>query len=191
MVRIFQRIKNAVRTKRKFTGTTRREYDKTKQALLIWLLLLGGDIETNPGPWYCSRCREGMVKFEDYVRYHNNADVIGFVEAVEKIVANEKANGLDIFKESVSLPGLTQSLFLKLSDDDDYFVGFAEQHKHLTKLLRNNIVGVPSIIFHRYHEKDVTMIKGKHLCKKVIGFDANSLHLHCFDQNMPTGYYVM
>ena len=59
--------------------------------------------------------REGMITFADYVRYYNDADVIGFVEAVEKIIANERANNLDIFKESISLPGLTQRyLFQRL-----------------------------------------------------------------------------
>ena len=33
---------------------------------------------------------QGMTKFSDYVRFYNNADVIGFVEAVEKMLANEK-----------------------------------------------------------------------------------------------------
>ena len=131
-----------------------------------------------------------MEKFGDYVKYYNNADVIGFVEAVEKMMANERNNKLDMFKESISLPGLTQRyMFMNL--EDDYFVGFAKEHKHLSKLLKNNIVGGPSIIFHRYHERDVTYIKDKHLCKKIIGFDANSLYLWCLAQKMPTGFYQL
>ena len=51
---------------------------------------------------------QGMRTFGDYVRFYNDRDVIGFVEAVEKIISNERDNGLDIFKESISLPGLTQ-----------------------------------------------------------------------------------
>ena len=109
-----------------------------------------------------------MLESVNYVRYYNDRDVIGFVEAVEKVIANERDNGLDIFKESISLPGLTQKyLFKKL--DNNYIVGFGEEHKELYKLLRENIVGGPSIIFHRYHEKDVTRVKGKDFCKKVIG----------------------
>ena len=72
------------------------------------------------------RC-EGMETFGDFVRHNNNGDVIGFVEAVEKIVANEKANKLDIFKESISLPELPQRyLFMNLSYDD-YIVGFGRR----------------------------------------------------------------
>ena len=136
---------------------------------------------------------QGMQTFADYVRYYNNADVIGFVEAVDKMVANEwSANGLDMFKVSVSLPGLTERyLFSRLDDKVDYFVGFAKEHKHLAKLMRDNIVGGPSIIFHRYHERSKTLIKGKNLCQKVIGYDANSLYPYCMAKEMPTGYYTL
>ena len=136
--------------------------------------------------------QEGMKTFEDFVRYYNNTDVIGFVEAVEKMVENEKvSNGLDMFKESVSLPGLTQRYLMKNLSPGDYFVGFGKEHERLVKLLRDNIVGGPSIIFHRYQEKDVTKIKNKFPCKAVIGYDANSLYLHGLGQKMPTGYYVL
>ena len=139
--------------------------------------------------------REGMTTFGDYVEYYNNADVIGFVEAVEKMIANERNNRLDMLKVSVSLPGLTQRyLFSWLTsegDKDDYFVGFGGEHKHLARLLRENIVGGPSIIFHRYQERDKTLIKGKYTCKKVLGYDTNSLYLYCLGQLMPTGYYTL
>ena len=135
---------------------------------------------------------EGKTTFADFVRHYNNADVIGFGEAVDKIIVNERDNNkLDMFKDSVSLPGLTQKyLFMNLSPGE-YFVVFGKEHKHLTKLLRDNIAGGPSIIFHRYYEKDITLIKGKNLCKKVIGYDANSLYLYCLGQVMPTGYYTL
>ena len=73
----------------------------------------------------------------------------------------------------------------------DYFVSFSKEHKHLAKLFRDNIIGGPSIIFHRYHERDITLIKGKESCKKVIGYDANSLYLYCLGKLMPTGYYTV
>ena len=133
----------------------------------------------------------GMKTFGDFVKYYNDLDVIGFVEAVEKVIANERENGLDIFKESISLPGLTQRYLFKNLAKDDYFVGFGEEHKHLYKMLRENIVGGPSIIFHRYHEKDITRVKGGDLCKKVIGYDANSLYLYCVALEMPTGFYSL
>ena len=49
-----------------------------------------------------------MKTFGDYIKYYNEHDVIGLVEAVEKMIAVERDNKLDLFKDSVSLPGLTQ-----------------------------------------------------------------------------------
>ena len=107
-----------------------------------------------------------MSTFADYVRYYNNADVIGFVEAVEKIIAREINNGLDMFNVSVSLPRLTQIYLFANLPDDEYFVGFGKEHKHLTKEMRKGISGGPSIIYHRHQEKDETLIKGKYLGKR-------------------------
>ena len=118
----------------------------------------------------------------------NNADVVGFVEAVQKMIDYEReVNGLDMFKDSVSLPGLTQRyLFKKLVEKGkDYFVTFSEIHKTIVKYLRESLTGGPSIIFHRYHER----IKGKYQCKKVIGLDANSLYFYCLAKKMCSGFY--
>ena len=67
--------------------------------------------------------------------------------------------------------------------------------------LKQNIVGGPSIVYHRYHEKDVTQITRVHysenkswyhesngkFVKKISGFDANALYLYCLGVNMPCG----
>ena len=114
------------------------------------------------------------------------------IEGIENLIAIENEQGLDVFKESVSLASLTQKYLQRNLSDSDYFTGISEQHKHIHKDLKTlGIVGGPSIIFHRYHEKDVTMIKGKHLCKEVIGLDANALYLFCTGEEMFTGYYSL
>ena len=56
---------------------------------------------------------EGMETFEDYVRHYNNHNVIGLVEGIVKMLEIENDNGLDVFKESVSLSGLTQKCLFK------------------------------------------------------------------------------
>ena len=53
----------------------------------------------------------------------------------------ENENKLDIFKESVSLPGLTKRYLFK--HFNEYFTGFDREDKHLYKILRENIVGGP------------------------------------------------
>ena len=104
------------------------------------------------------------------------------------MVVIENKNGLDVFKKSVSLPGLTRKyLFSKLQQDNKYFAGIGKEHKHIYKDLKERgIVGGPSIIFHRYQVAGETKFKDKEICKKVIGFDANSLYLWCTAQPMPT-----
>ena len=34
-------------------------------------------------------------------------------------------------------------------------------------------------------------IKGKKMCKTMIGYDANSLYLQCLAQKMSTGFYIL
>jgi hypothetical protein len=48
---------------------------------------------------------------------------------------------------------------------------------NLFYLLKDSIVGGPSIIFNRYHEANKTYIRGLNkLCKKIIGYDANAFY---------------
>ena len=61
------------------------------------------------------------------------------------------------------------------------------------------MVGGPSIIFHRYHEKDKTKIREKEMqekgleskmCRKIVGYDANALYLWALMQDAPTGPFT-
>ena len=131
-----------------------------------------------------------MKCFGDYVKYYNNLDVTGLVEGIEKMITIKISDGLDMFKDSVSLPGLTQRyLFRHLGDD--YFTIFSDEHKHIYKEMKAGVVGGPSLVFCRYQEKGKTLIKGKELCQRVIGYDANSLYLNCTGKEMPTGWYEL
>lgn len=77
----------------------------------------------------------------------------------------------------------------------------SEKNKNVFYKLKENVVGGPSIIFHRYHEAGKTKIKhptydlenktweakdGK-LVEKIVGFDANALYLWALSQPMPCG----
>ena len=75
-----------------------------------------------------------------------------------------------------------------------------EENKDVFYLLKNNICGGPSIVFHRFHEADETRIKrpvyengewkvgdeGK-IVKNITRFDANALYLGCIGYEMPCG----
>lgn len=77
-----------------------------------------------------------------------------------------------------------------------------ERNKRVFYKIKKNIIGGPSIVYHRYHEKNVTKINRVHYnaeTKKwyynedgktvhsIVGFDANSLYLNCLDQDMLCG----
>ena len=59
--------------------------------------------------------------FVDYVGYHNNADVIGFVEGIEKMI------NVNIVKESVSLAFFTHVYLQRKLSKNDYFSGISEE----------------------------------------------------------------
>ena len=141
----------------------------------------------------CKNAWQEDWTFADYVKYYNDADVIGFTEALEKYLNFNKTLKLDPFKMSMSLPGLTKRYAFQNLSKENYFSGFGEEHKWLVKDLRNSIIGGPSIVFHRWHERMQTTIKNidDNYCRCVLGYDANSLYLWCFGQKMPTGWYEL
>ena len=71
----------------------------------------------------------------------------------KKMIEIKFEQGLDIFKESVSLASLTQVYLQRKLDKNDYFCGIAAEHKHIYKDLRHlGIVGGASVVFNRYQE---------------------------------------
>ena len=134
---------------------------------------------------------QNMETFGDYVKYYNNLDVTGMVEAVEKMLDIYMKKGLDIFKDSVSLPGITMKYIMK-NLGRDYFTSIGEEHSHIYKDLRNlGVVGGPSQVIHRYHEKGETKIRGEKTCEKIMGYDCNSMYVWALGKDMPIGYYIL
>jgi hypothetical protein len=100
---------------------------------------------------------------------------------------------IDMFKDGISVPGLT--LRYMFQDLPDYFTLPDEKNKDLYELYKNNIVGGPSIVFHRYHEKDKTFIRPAEYtdpkpCQLIYGVDANALYLWSIMQKMPNSHFV-
>ncbi len=58
---------------------------------------------------YCQRVwrDNNMESFREFLVWYNNLDVVPFLEAIEKISAFWKEGNIDIFKDGVSVPGLT------------------------------------------------------------------------------------
>ena len=102
--------------------------------------------------------------------------------------------GIDMFKDGISIPGLTMRYLFQ--DLDTPFALTDGRNEDLYWLIKSNIVGGPSIIFHRYHEAGLTRLREMEYgdnakpCKTVTGFDANALYLWAISQAMPTGHPI-
>ena len=166
---------------------------------------------------YCQAewARHGMKTVEDFLIWYNNGDVEPFVKAIERQRTVYKDKGIDMLKEAISLPGLAVRWMFKEApqptlprDDGDFSVGrlltafrasapvclVDERNSDMYSLIKDNLVGGPSIVFHRYHEKGQTSIRRRQFgdearpCQSVKGVDANALYLWCMMQDMPTGH---
>ena len=59
-------------------------------------------------------------------------------------------------------------------------------------MLKEAVVGGPSLVFTRYHEVGVTKIRSHRIakplvCKNILGYDANALYLSTMLRDMPCG----
>ena len=132
-----------------------------------------------------------MTTMRDYLIWYNNRDVTPFLEAIAKQFTFYCDRGIDMFKDGISVPGLSLLYLFNNLPPKTFFTVFNQTNSDLHKLVKDNIVGGPAIIFHRYHEKDVTKIRGGgETCRKIVGYDANALYLWALMQDMPTGWYV-
>ena len=133
----------------------------------------------------------GMETLREYLIWYNNRDVTPFLQAIDKQFAFYRDRDIDMFKDGISVPGLSLLHLFNDLPNDTYFVTFNRTNSDLHKLVKDNIVGGPAIIFHRYHEKGITKIRGgSELCRKIVGYDANALYLWAIIQDLPTGWYT-
>ena len=140
---------------------------------------------------------KNMKTLRDYLIYYNNLDVLPFLEAIEKQHAIYREKGIDMFKDGVSVPGLATKWLFKESDTNLFSVPLiTKQNADLHKTIRENLVGGPSLVFHRFHEKGTTYIKHNMYksealkCDRILGYDANALYLHSAMQDLPTGTLI-
>ncbi|XP_069109836.1 LOW QUALITY PROTEIN: uncharacterized protein [Argopecten irradians] len=134
--------------------------------------------------------RENMDTFRDYLAYYNNLDVEPFRDAVQRLLDYYIGDGVDVFKTCISVPGVARQLLFRSLGGAAHFSLFREEDKEIHQMLQRGIVGGPSIVFRRYHEKGVTRIRnGEMTCQSILGLDANALYLESISKPMPTGYY--
>jgi hypothetical protein len=133
---------------------------------------------------------KGMRTFADWLRYYNNLDVAPGLEALEKMRTFYTEKGIDILKDAVSLPGV--SLHYLLRGAVERGAELYSPGKEAYEMLKEAVVGGPSLVFTRYHEVGVTGIRSHRiaeprLCKNILGYDANALYLSTMLREMPCG----
>ena len=121
-------------------------------------------------------CANRMKSMRDFLVWYNNRDVVPFLEAIDKQFTFYKQQNIDMFKDGVSVPGLTLLYLFNDLPSNTFFTVFNQTNSDLHLLVKDNIVGGPAIIFHRYHEKYVTKIRGEETCRSIVGYDANALY---------------
>ena len=116
-----------------------------------------------------------MITFKDFLVWYNNLDVVPFLEAVEKMSGFWQERNIHLFKDGISVPGLTLKYLFSFLDEQTYFSLFDQANSDLYHSIKENNTGGPSIIFHRYHEAGKTKIREvergqtANLCEKIVG----------------------
>ena len=137
-----------------------------------------------------------MTTLRDFLVWYNNRDVVPFLQAIDKQFAFYQQRGIDMFKQGISVPGLTLLYLFNDLPEKTYFTIFNEKNKDLHHLVKDHVVGGVSPIFHRYHEKGVTTLRQHEYgeaacpCRSIVGYDANALFLWSLMQDMPMGWYT-
>ena len=136
-----------------------------------------------------------MRTFGDWLEYYNNLDVAPFLEALQKMKEFYTGLGVDIFKDAVSLPGVSKQYLLRKTlqpwrgyKPPELYV----PNKEAYELLKAAVVGGPSLVFTRKHVAGETRIRSHQyedarVCRRILGYDANSLYPSTMMKEMPCG----
>ena len=137
----------------------------------------------------------GMQTFGDWLEYYNNLDVAPFLEALQNMKEFYTSLGIDILKDAVSLPGVSEKYILRKTLQPRWGYKPPELYspnKEAYAMLKAAVVGGPSLVFTRKHVAGETRIRSHQyedarLCRRILGYDANSLYPSTMMKEMPCG----
>ena len=130
-----------------------------------------------------------MQNFSDFLKWYNHKGVVPILEAMQKLIEFYHNKGIDMLKLGCTLHNLANICLHKSTHSN--FYPFTESDKDLLEKIREDKVGVPSIVFTRKAVVDETFIcKSSNLCKSIVGIDASQLYPYWMCQPMPTGLYT-
>ena len=132
--------------------------------------------------------KQNMTTLKDFLIYYNLKDIDPFTEAVKNLQKFYRKNRVDLFKDTISVPGAARQMLF--NTDKAKFALFNSQNEDLFRKIKQNICGGPSIVFTRHMREGQTLKNGDQVCQKIFGFDANALYPYCLRQEMPCGTFV-
>ena len=168
---------------------------KTSKEVLECLNLETPPLTKEENYKYCQKVwkENNMKTMVDWLSFYNKLDVVPFIEAVEALQVFYREKSVDIFKESLSVPGVARKMiFNEGRKNNASFALIDSNNKDLFYKIKSNIIGGPSIIFKRHAKAGETFIRNnpEEICQKIIGFDANALYLWAIGQDMPVGPFI-
>ena len=100
--------------------------------------------------------------------------------------------GVDIFKDAVSLPGVSMQYILRGTLSERNAPELYATGPEAYAMLKGAVVGGPSLVFTRKHVAGQTRIRphkyeSARVTKRILGFDANSLYPSTMLYDMPCG----
>ena len=113
------------------------------------------------------------------------------LSAIDHVNSVYKERKIDFIYPSISLTGTAVTVcFDSVTDPKAEFHFFNNKNKAIYKLIKDNIVGGPSIIFNSHPEAGKAFIRNNpnKPCEQIVGYDANVLYLWAIDQPMHSGY---
>ena len=88
-----------------------------------------------------------MTTMRDVLFFYNNRDVVPFLECIDQQFAFYQQQNIDMFKDGISVPGLTLLYLFNDLPPNMFFIVFNQTNKDLHHLVKDNIVGGLAIIF--------------------------------------------
>ena len=141
--------------------------------------------------WLKDLCNENQwTTFADFFfKWYNDLDVNPMIQAIEKMNDYYKDKNVDFMHQAITLPGIAKRIYLNSITDPNVEIHlFNQKQQDIYQLFKDNIVGGPSIIYHRYQQAQKSFIGNNpnKLCKSILGYDANALYLHALSMDLPT-----
>ena len=136
---------------------------------------------------------KGHTCLKDLLIEYNNADCLPMISSLQNMQREYFIQGLDLWKISISCPGLSRIMLMKHAQDKNIlFPMIHPADEDMFWLFKAATVGGPSIVFTRKSQVGETLLypDGDKVCRSLSGFDCNAMYCNALKAPMPTFMYV-